>query len=58
MNTYNFEQAMQGLAHGIPVAREWWEKNQDGQIFCDEWDLVNYGVDLDDVFATDWVDAS
>lgn len=56
MNTYNFEQAIEGLAHGIPVTRDakkWVILEPEGVNYQQWW-----GFSLEDIYANDWVDAS
>lgn len=67
MNTYNFEQAIEGLAHGIDVKRVGWSSSRYKEPSCltvgsfnDVHDINDgfYDLTLDDFYATDWVDAS
>lgn len=62
MNTYNFEQAVEGLAHGILVKRAFWEDEllsiDFNNVIAWNSDWETYRLNLDDFYATDWVDAS
>lgn len=64
MKTYNFEQAMEGVFHGIDVKRLGWlsEKVSDPSVltaglFYDVHDINDgfYDLTLDDFYAQDWV---
>lgn len=60
---YNFEQAVEGLAHGIPVKRKLWIDDEihlvgSNLVFFDVDDFIQYPFTLNDFYATDWIDAS